>query len=127
MIKDMKKLLDDIIAYQDATEYMPHPIPLNYDEAINVNSSICAECKGKCCKKCGCHFSPEDFEDRTFEGLKAKIDLGYISIDILSLIESETYFLRVRNIESNICYLVYDKPGFLYYRLYHRARIQLPA
>ena len=45
------------------------------------NLEICSKCKGFCCKRMGCHFSPDDFKDLTFDGLKKEIDKGYISID----------------------------------------------
>ena len=45
------------------------------------NLKLCAECKGKCCKGMGCHFSPDDFKDLSYEGLKKEIEKGYISID----------------------------------------------
>lgn len=45
------------------------------------NIELCSKCKGKCCKSMGCHFSPDDFEDLSYKGLKKEIDKGYISID----------------------------------------------
>lgn len=42
---------------------------------------ICKKCKGSCCKTMGCHYSPEDFKDLSFDGLKTEIDKGFISID----------------------------------------------
>lgn len=47
----------------------------------NTNPILCSECGGKCCKQCGCHFSPDDFKEISFEALKAEIEKGYISID----------------------------------------------
>jgi hypothetical protein len=44
-------------------------------------TSKCAECKGKCCKRMGCEFSPSDFDEITFECLDSKISGGNISID----------------------------------------------
>ena len=46
---------------------------------------ICKKCKGSCCKTMGCHYSPEDFKDLSFDGLKTEIDKGFISIDWWSL------------------------------------------
>ncbi|MGL5715825.1 MAG: hypothetical protein ACRCX2_22575 [Paraclostridium sp.] len=73
------------------------------------NKEICAECGGVCCKHMGCHYSPDDFKDLTYEGLKSEIDKGCISIDwwegsILKNreIDSTAYFLRVRNKYSPI-------------------------
>ena len=38
------------------------------------NKELCKECKGQCCKNKGCHFSPDQFNDLSFEGLKKEID-----------------------------------------------------
>ena len=67
----------------------------------NVNPILCSQCKGKCCKQCGCHFSPDDFKEISFEFLKAEIEKGYISIDhVPSELLLERFgvnILRVRN------------------------------
>ena len=42
-------------------------IKKDYDYSKNVNSKICSECGGECCKRCGCHFSPDDFKEISFE------------------------------------------------------------
>ena len=76
-------------------------IQKNYDVAKNVDSAICAECGGACCKTCGCQFSPDDFKEVTFTFLKAEIEKGYISIDYVDreIIYSDCgyYILRMRN------------------------------
>lgn len=76
-------------------------IEKDYDINKNVNSSICAECGGTCCKGCGCHFSPDDFKNISFESLKKEIEKGYISIDYVDgeMIYSDVgvYILRIRN------------------------------
>lgn len=41
----------------------------------------CAKCGGNCCKHMGCHYSPRDFEDLSFDALKQEIEKGRISID----------------------------------------------
>lgn len=56
----------------------------------------CSRCKGTCCKTMGCHFSPDDFKEISFESLKAEIEKGFISIDWWEGAEPE-YFLRMRN------------------------------
>lgn len=73
------------------------------------NKELCTKCKGRCCKSCGCHYSPEDFKDLSYEGLKREIDKGYISIDWWegNPFEDERnisrgLFLRIRNINSSI-------------------------
>ena len=78
----------------------------DYDISKNVNTSICAKCGGACCKVCGCHFSPDDFQEISFESLKKEIENGYISIDYVDgeMIHSDNgvYILRVRNQDSPI-------------------------
>ncbi len=38
----------------------------DYDNSKNVNAVICSKCGGECCKRCGCHFSPDDFDEISF-------------------------------------------------------------
>ncbi len=75
-------------------------IPKNYSDARNVNSEICEGC-GQCCKRCGCYFSPDDFEEISFEFLKKEIEKGYISIEFYdgeaSMQNIGVYILRIRN------------------------------
>ena len=76
----------------------------------------CSTCKGKCCKTMACHFSPDDFEEISFDYLKERIEEGYISIDWWEAEEPE-YYLRIRNKYSPIvdpswggeCMLLTDK------------------
>lgn len=56
-----------------------------------------ASCKGECCKRMGCHFSPSDFPEISFEALKSEIEKGYISIDWWESSAEPEYFLRMRN------------------------------
>lgn len=64
--------------------------------------NICkSTCKGKCCRSMGCHFSPDDFKEISFDYLKREIDKGNISIDWWVSDEPQ-YFLRMRNINSKI-------------------------
>ncbi len=81
----------------------------------NVNSKICAECGGECCKICGCHFSPEDFKDLSFERLKKEMEKGYISIDYVEgeMISSilGVYILRIRNQDAPIVNMGFGKRG----------------
>ena len=73
----------------------------DYDNPQNVNAEICSKCGGKCCKRCGCHFSPDDFDEISFEAIKAEIEKGYISIDKvlgeMVLQDFDVYILRIRN------------------------------
>ena len=73
------------------------------------NLELCKACKGSCCKTMGCHYSPEDFKDLSFEGLKREIEKGHISIDYWegnpfedSREIRQAYYLRVRNVNSNV-------------------------
>lgn len=73
------------------------------------NKTICSLCKGRCCKTMGCHYSPDDFTDLTYEGLKREIDKGHISIDWWEgnpfnddRYMQRAYFLRVRNKVANV-------------------------
>lgn len=81
---------------------------LKKDYAIlkNVKSKVCSKCGGKCCKICGCHFSPDDFEEISFEFLKKELEKGYISIDY---VDGEViyqnfgvYILRIRNKNAGV-------------------------
>lgn len=76
-------------------------IEKKYDILKNVNTKICSECKGLCCKNCGCHFSPDDFEEISFEYLKKELEKGYISIDFVdeefTIAPFGIYILRIRN------------------------------
>ncbi len=65
-------------------------------------SKLCAKCGGKCCKKMGCHYSPRDFEDLTFDGLRVAIEKGNISIDWWEQASVKEYYLRARHIDAPI-------------------------
>ena len=73
------------------------------------NKTLCKECRGKCCKSMGCHFSPDDFNDLSYEGLKKVIEKGFISIDWWegspfddSDDSGRALFLRMRNKKSRV-------------------------
>lgn len=57
----------------------------------------CKKCGGYCCKHMGCHFSPEDFPEISFDYLKAEIEKGSISIDWWDGDYGPEYLLRMRN------------------------------
>mgnify|MGYP003308689647 CR=1 FL=1 len=44
------------------------------------DKNICSKCKGKCCKKCGCDYAPNDFESLSIDYLQNKLESGNISI-----------------------------------------------
>lgn len=60
-------------------------------------SRQCSTCKGKCCQHMPGHYSPTDFSDLSFEGLKAKIEKGNIAIDWWSNDGEKEYYLRARH------------------------------
>ncbi|GAA0101420.1 hypothetical protein UT300012_21350 [Paraclostridium bifermentans] len=66
-----------------------------------MNTEICSRCGGKCCKRIGCAYYPDDFDDLSFYGLKSKIDEGSISIDI-DAEETMNLYLRARNIYASV-------------------------
>lgn len=66
-------------------------------------AEYCAICRGKCCRYMACHYSPSDFTDLTFDGLKKEIEKGRISIDWWEADPPE-YYLRARNVgEPIVC------------------------
>lgn len=77
----------------------------HFDESKIINEALCKKCNGKCCKRCGCSYFPEDFKfELTFENLKFEIDKGFIAIDAIFYLDSPykqldnpVYYLRVRN------------------------------
>lgn len=85
----------------------------DYTISKNVNPELCAKCGGKCCKRCGCHFSPDDFKEISFEALKKEIEKGYISIDYVDgeiiLSNFGVYILRIRNQGAPIVDIGYER------------------
>lgn len=84
---------------------------------INASKDICSSCGGSCCKCAPCHFSPADFPDLTFKGLKEKIAEGNIAIQKIPFeaqedypfVEGSTYFLTARGVKSPISTKAYNK------------------
>lgn len=62
----------------------------------------CAICGGRCCKRMGCHYSPTDFKDLSYNGLKSEIEKGRISIDWWENSSGSEYFLRARHVGAPI-------------------------
>lgn len=77
-------------------------------EEANTNKELCSKCKGRCCKNCGCFYSPRDFKEISYRYLKREIQKGYISIDLVKKtkksrdVPRDTLVLRVRNVDSPI-------------------------
>ena len=71
------------------------------DYPVYEATKECARCKGQCCKHMPGHYSPTDFADLSFEGLKAEIEKGGIAIDWWEATPNE-YYLRARQIGENV-------------------------
>ena len=85
---------------------IPMPYPGPETEKDNCNYALCAECGGKCCKKVGCTFSPQDFirlspEGKlTPEGIVNEVKKGYITLELY--VEGFIWTPRMRNIGGPI-------------------------
>lgn len=75
------------------------------------NKELCSNCGGKCCKKCGCDYSVDNFDNITIDYLQKKLEEGYISIvsyqDFIKLPHGKIMnrpflYLRARNINRPI-------------------------
>lgn len=78
------------------------------------NSELCKQCGGRCCQSCGCIFHPSQFKEITENSLLEILKTGIISIDwwegdprkidpnFEGTPVKHGYFLRMRNIESDI-------------------------
>ena len=100
MLDDMKKLVD--LWFNSGLDGLHS----RSSEKEATDPETCAKCNGKCCKQCGCHYSPTDFTNISFSSLKKEIEQGYISIDAVGYGRREpkdkTLILRVRNKNSKI-------------------------
>lgn len=102
-----------IIDWLQAIDTESRSIKKDYTVEETTNPELCAKCGGICCKGCGCHFSPDDFKDISFEGLKKELEKGYISIDC---VDGEAFYrqgffliLRIRNRKAGIVELKYKR------------------
>ncbi len=51
------------------------------DEERIENVEVCAKCRGRCCRRAPCHYSPNDLDDLSYDGIKNFImEKGYVSI-----------------------------------------------
>lgn len=109
--------LDDILyRVENSRAQVAHERTAQYDKLLSQpftevdlqNAAPCGECGGECCKKMGCHYSPEDFGDITFESLRTIIDQGHVSIDWYNgefddnTQTNRQYYLRARHINSPV-------------------------
>lgn len=80
----------------------------------NENFKRCRKCGGKCCKKSGCDYWIEDFDDLSYSGLLKVLSEGNISIvaaaDFMRvdgrLVFSPFLYLRARNIDRDVVDLI---------------------
>ena len=79
-----------------------------FDGEDNSNTEICKKCGGDCCNRMGCHISPFDLKEISFDFIRALIDeSNCISIDWWEGDAWEgnyerVYYLRLRNEDSEI-------------------------
>lgn len=75
------------------------------------NKDICKKCGGKCCKKCGCDYSTDNFQDLSMKALEEILSEGKISIvAALNIKRSKNgnkfiipfLYLRARNKNRNV-------------------------
>jgi len=73
-----------------------------------INTELCTECGGRCCKQCGGIFAPEQFEDLSVEGLVKTIIENNYSIDwwegspVPDEERMRTIYIRTRNVDQPI-------------------------
>ena len=80
------------------------------EEIVYENKNICRECGGKCCKKCGCDYSIENFDNLKIDNLQRILEQGDISIVSYQkfqyvrgmLINDPFLYLRARNINRPV-------------------------
>lgn len=76
---------------KDPEEYPQEDMPSILEKHMQ-NKELCASCGGRCCKNAPCHYSPIDFEDLSYSGLKRIIDeKGYISIVKIGVFDYDYY------------------------------------
>ncbi len=81
---------------------------------IIENLNTCSRCGGKCCKKSGCDYWPEDFEDLSYKSLLEILSEGNISIvaalDFVrvndKLVSFPFLYLRARNTNRDVVDLI---------------------
>lgn len=79
-----------------------------------VNLEICSKCLGACCKKSGCDYMPNDFDDLSYENLLKVISERNISIvsELIfreidgNFVATPILFLREKGVKKNTVDLV---------------------
>ena len=77
MIRIIRKLLK---MDPDFPHLSPELVDFHAPEEVKFNKELCKACKGLCCQRFGCFFSPRDFKKITFKDLYPEIEKGYIQI-----------------------------------------------
>ncbi len=83
----------------------------------NEDLEICRECGGICCKKSGCDYWPQDFEDLSYKGILKALSGGRISIVCAMefrkihgrLLGEPRLYLRARNTDRDVVDLISAK------------------
>ena len=94
------------LVYEILTYFFPNiffkPCFKRIDDIINTKPELCKKCGGRCCIKCGCYYSPEDFGKITYQKLKKEISKGNIKIQYIhgKYLDSKkgVFILRVKNV-----------------------------
>lgn len=77
-------------------------------EEILCCYEVCSLCKGECCKKSGCHISPDDLKDINIDIINELLNTGMVLIDwwvgyenkVLDLYLDKAYYLKIAHIGS---------------------------
>ena len=77
MIRIIRKLLK---MDPDFPHLRPELVDFHAPNEVKFNKELCKACKGLCCQRFGCFFSPRDFKKITFKDLYPEIEKGYIQI-----------------------------------------------
>lgn len=112
-IEELIKSMSNFRSRREKDNYLKDGKGLSDEDlkSIEEHNERCKECGGRCCKKCPCSFSPEDFKDLSYDGLKKELEKNYISIDCWvgdpredsdSELEKTPYFLRVMRVNGPV-------------------------
>lgn len=87
------------------------------DETKYTNYEICSKCKFSCCKQCACEIVPEDLKIVNKKSIIRLLKTGLVNIDRYEADEDNEnaiYFLRMRNINTNILDYTWGDECLLY-------------
>ena len=76
------------------------PIAKDYDNPKYLDPETCKNCGGACCKRIPCAYSPDDFEEMSYEYLSQRLKKGDLSIDLIDreqvFKDTDCYYIRPR-------------------------------